>query len=56
MIKSFRTKPQHPLVELRNHILRLRKNQSPHHGKPSRLSQRNTKPLQVPALRGERYG
>lgn len=33
MIKSFRAKPQHPLVELRNHILRLKKNESPLHDK-----------------------
>lgn len=56
MIKSFRKKPQHPLVELRNHILRLRKNEDPVHGtKPLRITARNPERLETPVSRGGRH-
>lgn len=57
MTKSFRTKPQHPLVELRNHILRLKKTGSPVHSTPrSRAAAPKQKPLQTTrALRGKRH-
>lgn len=59
MVKSYRTKPQHPLVELRNHILRLRKNEIPLHGtQPLRIVARSLGRLRVqtPSSQGGRYG